>query len=100
MNDENSLFVLCECASPEHQVILSSIFEDEPEYQMVFISFHLVTYRNIFRRVWRSVRYIFGYRSRYGDWDEIMINKKTAKEIRDYLDRFIAGESNKQTTEN
>lgn len=53
----------CLCGSPDHQFDLSW---DEDE---AWISIHLSPVDSVFDRLVRAVRYVFGYRSRYGDWD-------------------------------
>ena len=82
------LFVLCDCKSPEHQMVLTKGI-DNKWGSFISVEFHLVTYRNIFKRVWVAVKYIFGYRSRYGEWDDILINTDEAERIRDYINKFL-----------
>jgi phage-related protein len=72
--------LICDCHSTEHQLILRH--DPDEEYYNLFINVHLITYKNVFKRIWVSLKYIFGYKCRYGHWDEFILNKKDA-------DRFI-----------
>lgn len=78
--------ILCECKSAEHQVILMG-FTDEPE---VYLQIHLNTTRNFWQRLWHGLRYVAGYKSRYGNWDELVLGPGELKK----LNKFIKNESN------
>ena len=65
MNHE--LFV-CTCGDVDHQMIIS-MFDDEPE---LYVTMHLVR-AGFFRRLWTGIKYIFGKKSIYGDFDEIIL---------------------------
>lgn len=66
----------------EHQIVISY---QEDDYQEVYCNIHLVK-RNFFRRLWISIRYIFGYRSRYGNWDEFIFNPDDADKLQKIVD--------------
>jgi len=78
--------ILCSCHSDEHQVIFS-YWDDgwEPEIEFTV---HLCK-KSLLERIKRGVSYIFGHQSRYGDWDEILLKKEQAIEIRDAINSFI-----------
>lgn len=89
-NKVTDLF-LCECGSSEHQFIMRLIdWEPDPKYidpnpeenLMFSLSVHLPT-QGFWRRLKRGIGYIFGYKCRYGDWDEILLNYKDAQRIID-----------------
>jgi hypothetical protein len=48
---------------------------------MYSIDMLLNPFYGFWKRVWLGVRYIFGYRSRYGHFDEILISGSDASEI-------------------
>jgi hypothetical protein len=77
--------ILCECNSAEHQIILRK-FNDEPEE--MYLEVHLRTYRNFFQRLWYGLKYAFGYKCRFGAWDEIILGQESQKK----LQQFIANE--------
>jgi len=62
--------ILCDCGCAEHQVLVRA-FDDEEE---VYLTIHLMK-RSFWYRVKYGVKYIFGYKSRYGAWDEIILSK-------------------------
>jgi hypothetical protein len=41
------------------------------------------------RRLWYAVRYLFGYKSRYGAWDELILDVETACKLRGVIDRYL-----------
>lgn len=88
--------VLCDCGSAEHQLILSYCDDEEPEFQMMYVQIHLTTYKNIVKRILRAVRYVFGYKSKYGDWDEIVVSPQTAVDVIAFIERFIGGAAEKE----
>ena len=65
---EREIFV-CDCHSLEHIV---AFWYDE-EGNELYIYPKLTTYRNIFKRIWVAIKYVFGYTSRYGEFDEVII---------------------------
>ena len=84
----NDLVIRCDCHWVEHQVWLSDIADDET--QEFVIQFHLVRDR-FWKRVWHAVKYVLGYQSRYGAFDDVIVNPAEAqrmyKWIGDWLDR-------------
>jgi hypothetical protein len=77
---ERKIFV-CECSSLEHQV---SFWYDEDE-DTLYVETHLVTHKNFFKRLWVGLKYAFGYKSRFGEWDEILLDPKSQKELYQWL---------------
>lgn len=73
---ENPKVLVCVCNSPEHSIIFNYDDEDKECY----VSIHL-SKLNFWDRLKSAIKYIFGYRSRYGDFDEIILDKSHA----DYL---------------
>ena len=67
--------LLCECHSPEHQYLFCYI-EDKNDDNIPEVSIqpHLIK-RSFLYRIKYAIKYIFGYKSMYGAWDEFIINK-------------------------
>lgn len=85
---QDELFI-CECHNTEHQLIFS-YFDDEDD--KVYVSVHLIPECRIWKRIINAIKYIFGYRSRYGHFDEFIFQKKDAHKlvkIAKYLDKNI-----------
>ena len=79
-------FVVCKCQSDEHVVRFTYDEED------MWVSVHLHQYRPLWKKIWTRIKYMFGYRSKYGHWDVCMISKKEAKELKKVLEQFIGEE--------
>jgi hypothetical protein len=85
--------LICECENIEHQIIFS-YFEDD-DIKEVYMSIHLIPEHNIFKRIWKAIKYVFGYRCEYGHFDEMILKKSDAKKLLNilkYLDPNILKE--------
>lgn len=75
---ERQLFI-CQCENTEHQLVFSYFPDDEdPE---IYVTIHLKPERSIFKRIKNAVKYIFGHRSRFGDFDEFLFKKEDANRL-------------------
>lgn len=74
----NELFI-CQCCNTEHQLIFS-YFENDDDKE-VYVSVHLNPEYNIWKRMWIAIKYIFGYRSCYGHFDEFIFKKSDAERL-------------------
>jgi hypothetical protein len=71
--DVNIDFMLCDCNSPSHQIIIG--YDEHVEgWPEIYLSIHLIK-RGFWRRLKYAVKYLFGYKSRYGAWDEFLFCK-------------------------
>lgn len=85
--DKQELFI-CACHSVEHQMVI--LYSTNDNYKEVYCSIHLKPERNIFKRIWRAVKYISGHRSIYGDFDEFIFKPEDAgklQEVVNYLNK-------------
>lgn len=71
MNNEITELILCECHSPEHQIILT-YWPDDNE---ICATIHLASIP-WYKRIVYAFKYIFGYKSKYGAFDEIIVDKQ------------------------
>lgn len=78
----NKLFI-CSCNSIEHQLVIS-YFIDEKDRE-VYCSIHLIPESNIFKRIWKAIKYIFGHRSIYGDFDEFIFKPGDADKLQEVV---------------
>ncbi len=94
-NKKTDIFI-CECYSTEHQVV---VYYDNGEddygsiYPMCYFHIHL-TKRPFWERVKYGFNYIFGRKSRFGAFDEFIINPEDSdklQEIVDYLKDMKGG---------
>lgn len=76
-------YLECHCHSPEHTLVFH-FDENEPNelYAHVFLNPD-----PFFKRIWNSIKYIFGYKCRYGHFDEFILNPKDAKKLINLLER-------------
>jgi hypothetical protein len=79
---EDRTILICECHSLEHQVA----FWLDGDDGMIYIESHLTTHRNFWQRLWYGIRYAFGYRSRYGAWDEVLLGPESQVKLKQMLD--------------
>lgn len=73
----HELFI-CECHNVEHQLVFS-YFEDEDDE--VYVDIYLIPEHNILKRIWNAIKYIFGYRSKYGHFDSFIFQKSDAPKL-------------------
>lgn len=74
--------LICDCSSTEHQIILR-YDEDDNE---CYASIHLTNLRGFFSRLKYGLKYIFGYKCRYGAWDEFIFKKEHIGKLRELAD--------------
>lgn len=72
--------IICECGSREHQIVM----EYDAEDNCIFCSIHLVK-RNLLARVKTALKYILGYKSKYGHWDCFILCPSEATKLSEYL---------------
>lgn len=74
-NDVSMIFI-CECHSLEHMIELNY----DSHYDSYYLNIHLHSY-NFLRRLWNGIKYIFGYKCLYGDFDEFIFKKEDIEKI-------------------
>ena len=75
----------CRCHSLEHMFVVSADDED------FFIEIHLAPLPFL-RRVKNAVRYVFGKRCKYGDFDVVLLSPSDAVTLGDTLIEWAQGE--------
>jgi hypothetical protein len=78
--------VCCTCDSDEHQINFR-YFEEEDLDNLVYVSIHLKPESNVFKRFLKSVKYFFGYTSKFGNFDEVILDKEKCNRIINFLER-------------
>lgn len=76
----------CSCASPEHT--LRFVLDLDPEDPGIHTEVYLGSYPWGWKRLWVGIRYIFGYKSKYGAWDCFLLKPEDAPRLRSLLDRL------------
>jgi hypothetical protein len=79
MNNNSRKVFFCKCGHNEHQFIIENI-----EYG-ASVSVSLADNLHFFNRVRLAIRYVFGHRSRYGMFAEIILDPCDIDELVDFL---------------
>lgn len=80
---ENQEIFICECNSYCHQ----TMFWYDTEDKQLNLTIHLTTHRNFFKRLWFAIKYVFGYKSNYGDWDTFLFKPLDEAKLLAYLNK-------------
>ena len=78
MKDKRELFI-CECHDLEHSFVISRIKDKEIGNELI-IEIHL-NKLSWYRRIWIGIKYIFGRKSKFGNYEEVIINKSDKKRL-------------------
>jgi len=81
--NRNKHTVICSCESSQHLVVFT---KDEDQDELC-IEVQLIQHRNIIKRIWTAVKYVFGYKSVYGHWDCTLMNKTEINKLYYWLKR-------------
>lgn len=71
--------VICKCENVEHQIVFSYFPEDNE--REIYMSIYLNPMYGFFKRIWVALKYIFGYKSMYGHFDEIIIDSHSSDKL-------------------
>ena len=82
----------CACHSDEHRLV----FTYEPGDKEVYASTFLSNYHGIFGRIKNAIKYIFGYKCKYGHFDCFILHEndldKMINMLNKYKDNMKSGE--------
>lgn len=88
--DENDrLVILCDCHDKEHQFWLEfDPKEEDNAWDNMYLSPHL---GNVgwWRRLQYAWRYLWGRKSRYGAFAEVILSRPQVEQIRDLCNRYL-----------
>lgn len=76
----------CSCYSDEHMLRFCYIPDDD--YSEVCASVMLSEYGGFWRRVWRAIKYAFGYRCKYGHFDSFILREKDLDALVSLLEAY------------
>lgn len=79
-------FFVCQCNSLQHLFVVT------PEEDEIYLEVHLSPLP-FWKRVRNAVRYVFGRRSKYGDFEEIILSPSQAFDLGDTLIEWATLES-------
>jgi hypothetical protein len=75
----------CECESSDHRTTLSLVEDGD---DMLFVETHLSNF-GFWKRLRHAIRYIFGGKSAYGDFQEYIWSEVQAKEFKEFVDNWL-----------
>lgn len=79
-----SVFIGCECHSDEHTLRYTIDAEDRTIYTSVFLNHYLPWYK----RAWVSVKYLFGYKCKYGHFDCTLMGVTQVAQLKQMIIQF------------
>lgn len=82
MIDKTEIFV-CNCSSIEHQITINC--EEEDGYKEVLCCIHLVKLP-FWERLWNGIKYIFGHKCKYGNFEEFIFYPGDADRLQKVVD--------------
>ena len=71
---EQNELIICKCHNSEHQIIFK--YWDDDLHDYVYMDVLINPEYKLWRRIKEAIKYIFGYRSKYGMFDEFILDKK------------------------
>jgi hypothetical protein len=67
-------FYVCDCNSLQHTLVISYDNQnDGAEVPSAYINVRLYQSRNFFKRLKLAAKYVFGFKSEFGDFDEFIL---------------------------
>ena len=81
-------YIRCHCQDTEHMAVMTyyePVKEDDKE---IYFHFHLAQH-GFFRRLKEAIKYIFGYKCRYGMYDELLLTDRSIYKLQEYLTEFL-----------
>jgi hypothetical protein len=76
---DRKIFV-CHCGWIEHQMV----WPRDEEGDTVTVEFHLSS-RAFLRRLRAGIKFVLDYKSRYGEFDEIIVDVEKVRRLKDFL---------------
>ena len=77
-----SEILICACNNTQHQIVFH--YDEADEYPEVYMHIHL-NKLPFFKRLVYGIKYIFGYQSLYGAFDEFIVDNRDIKKFKDIV---------------
>ena len=86
----------CVCDSADHTIRVTYFVDEEGFFDEdeIYLETQLPT-QPFWQRLKKGLRYIFGYKCKYGHWESTVLKERDAIRLRDLLNRFIDSENRK-----
>ena len=79
-------FFECACHSDEHTLRFTLSLDDDPE---IYTSVFLGDYPRGWRRIWTGLKYLFGYKCKFGHWDCFIMKPEDAMRLQGLLVKLM-----------
>ena len=83
---EKSIIVKCDIAFLDHELYFEYYTDDDDPFLIIVTS--LTKQTKLLKRIWQSILYILGYRSRFGCFSEVLVTQETAGLLVEFLQEF------------
>jgi len=83
---DGTRYVECRCGSDEH-VLRYTLSVDEDD-QEIYTSVFLNHWKPWYKRWWHVIKYAFGYKCKYGDWDCTTMGEIEVDQLQAIIDEF------------
>lgn len=80
-------YIECYCDSEHH--LLRFTWDEDPDWSEIYLDVHLNYYYGFFKRLWYGIKYIFGFKSSYGQFDCAGLRHKQVNQLRDLCNRWM-----------
>lgn len=97
MNKDLQELILCNCGNTEHQLIFR-VFDGDDD-PLIYVTIHLCKFP-FWKRLINGVKYIFGHRSKYGDFDEIILTPDHYEQLQHVVRYLVVNHSLKKGGKN
>lgn len=83
-------FFECMCFSDEHTIKVSLDYDDIDGFDIpeLSITIFLCNYDNVWKRFWSAVKYVLGYKCKYGHWDGFLLKPKDAEKLKNMINEY------------
>ena len=88
LNSDVLEYFQCECHSPEHHFIFSDMCDINDSYEDSGPWLHIYLKTDVwYKRIFIALKYIFGYKSKYGHFDEIILKQNDLEKLKNLLNQ-------------
>lgn len=77
----------CRCFADEHGIRFT--YDDDPNDPEIYLHVFLNDWLPWYIRIYRSVKYIFGYKCKYGHWDCWLLNPRDAERLNKFTQKMM-----------
>jgi len=88
--ERDTEYLECSCTSAEHLLRFTFDHGWKGECPEIFVDVQLNHFHGFWKRLWQGLKYIFGYKCRYGHWDESLLLGDQVRQLRAMCDKHLA----------